>query len=64
MEAPTKGQIKSENKQSVKVIEELLSKLSVSKSADEALGTAQELAVFINGGIEEEAAPIQYVFTR
>ncbi|KAK5175531.1 translational elongation factor EF-1 alpha [Saxophila tyrrhenica] len=57
----SESQIKSENKQSVKVLEELMSKLSVSKSADEAKGTAQELAVFINGDIEEKDAPTKAV---
>lgn len=57
----TKAQVKSETKGSVKVLEELLSKLSVSKTADEAVGTTQEIAMFINGGIEDHDAPTKYV---
>lgn len=53
----SKGAIKSENKQSVKVLEELLAKLTVSKAQDEILATAQEIAIFINGDIEEKDAP-------
>ena len=53
----TEGQIKKENKQSTKVLEELMGKLSVSKPGDEAKGFSQEIATFINGDIEEEAAP-------
>ena len=50
-----------ENKQSVKVLEELLSKLAVSKTADDTKGTAQEIAVFINGDIQEQDAPVKAV---
>ena len=59
--APTEGQIKHENKQSTKVLEELMSKLSVSKAGDEAKGTSQEIATFINGDIEEKDAPTKAV---
>ncbi|KAF2161123.1 hypothetical protein M409DRAFT_69976 [Zasmidium cellare ATCC 36951] len=52
-----------ENKQSVKVLEELLNKLSVSKTADEAKGTSQEIAIFINGDIQEKDAPTKAVDT-
>ena len=38
---PTEGQVKAENKQSTKVLEDLMSKLSVAKTADEAKGTSQ-----------------------
>lgn len=55
----TQGQIKSENKQSVKVLEQLLAKLTVSKAQDEINGASQEIATFINGDIEEENAPTQ-----
>ena len=58
---PTEGQIKSENKQSTKVLEDLMSKLSIAKTADEAKGTAQEIATFINGDIEEKDAPTKAV---
>lgn len=50
-------QAKSENQQSLKVLEELLAKLNVSKAQDEINGVSQEIAIFINGDIEEEDAP-------
>lgn len=53
----SQGQIKSENKQSVKVLEQLLQKLTVSKAQDEINASSQEIAIFINGDIEEEDAP-------
>ncbi|KAF2722990.1 ABC transporter domain-containing protein [Polychaeton citri CBS 116435] len=53
--------VKSENAQSIKALEELLSKLSVSKTADEARGFSQEIATFINGNIEEQNAPTQAI---
>lgn len=49
--------VKKENRTSVKVLEELLAKLSVSKDASEITATSQDLAVFINGDIEEADAP-------
>ncbi|KAF2479706.1 ABC transporter domain-containing protein [Neohortaea acidophila] len=58
---PTDGQIRSENKKSEKVLEELLSKLSVSQVGDEAKGTSQEIATFINGDIEVKDAPTKAV---
>jgi elongation factor 3 len=50
-----------ENAQSVQVLEELLQKLAVSKTADEAKGASQEIATFINGDIQGEAAPTKAV---
>jgi elongation factor 3 len=49
--------IKSENSKSVKVLEELLSKLTVSKAQDEINASALDLATFVNGDIEEADAP-------
>jgi len=57
----SEGQIRKENKQSTQVLEELMKKLSVSKPGDDAKGTSQEIAVFINGDIEEHAAPTKAV---
>ena len=54
---------KKENKQSVAVLDELMSKLAISKVGDEAKGTAIEIAQFINGDIEEGDAPVKYVTT-
>lgn len=50
----------SENAKSVKVLEELLQKLSVSKG-DETEYAAKNLASFVNGPIEEEAVPAKFV---
>ncbi|OQO02178.1 Elongation factor 3 [Cryoendolithus antarcticus] len=58
-DAHSASQIKSENKQSTAVLEQLLTKLSIGK--DDTKGTAQEIALFINGDIEEEAAPTKFV---
>jgi elongation factor 3 len=55
------AQVAKENKQSTKVLEELMSKLSVSKTGDEAKGFSQEIATFINGPIEEHEAPTKAV---
>ena len=53
----SQGAIKAENKQSVKVLEQLLQKLTVSKEQDEINASTQEIATFINGDIEEQDAP-------
>lgn len=55
--------VNSENKQSIKVLDELLSKLNISKSQDEVNGASLEIATFINGDIEEQDAPTKYVAT-
>lgn len=51
--------VKAENSKSLKVLEELMSKLSVSKAQDEINAAANDIAVFINGDIEEADAPTQ-----
>lgn len=48
---------KAENQKSVKVLDELLGKLNISKSADETSAAAGNIATFINGAIEEHDAP-------
>lgn len=48
---------KSENQKSVKVLDELLNKLTLSKTADETSAAAGNIATFINGDIEEHDAP-------
>ncbi|KAF2136757.1 uncharacterized protein K452DRAFT_292087 [Aplosporella prunicola CBS 121167] len=57
----TAGQVKSENQKSVKVLEELLQKLTLSKAQDEINAASLDLATFINGDIEEGDAPTQAV---
>lgn len=49
--------IMSENKQSIKVLDELLAKLTISKEQDQINGVSSEIATFINGDIEEKDAP-------
>jgi elongation factor 3 len=51
------GKVASENAKSIKVLDELMAKLSVSKSQDDTNAAAQNIASFINGPIEEAAAP-------
>jgi elongation factor 3 len=48
---------KAENLKSIKVLDELLNKLTISKSADETSAAAGNIATFINGPIEEHDAP-------
>lgn len=49
--------VAAENQKSVKVLDELLQKLTVSKTKDEATYAAENLATFINGPIEEHEVP-------
>lgn len=49
--------IASENKKSLKVLDELFAALSVSPLGSEAESAAKNLAHFINGPIEEHDAP-------
>jgi elongation factor 3 len=46
-----------ENAQSIKVLDELMAKLSVSKSQDEVNAASTNIAIFINGAIAEQDAP-------
>ena len=55
----TPGQVKKENKETLNVLEELLSKLSVSKAQDEINESSSEIASFINGDIQEGDAPVK-----
>ena len=52
---------KSENQKSVKVLDELLYALNLSKTADQTSSAAGNIATFINGDIEEHDAPTKYV---
>ncbi|RDW80489.1 hypothetical protein BP5796_05187 [Coleophoma crateriformis] len=51
----------AENKNSVKVLEDLMSKLTVSKAQEEINAASKNLATFINGAIEEKDVPTQTV---
>ncbi|KAI9757882.1 MAG: translational elongation factor EF-1 alpha [Lichina confinis] len=59
-QAPPKV-VAAENAKSVKVLDELLAKLSVSKTADETNVAAANIATFINGPIEERDAPTKAI---
>ena len=59
----TAKDVKSENSKAFKALEEMMQKLTVSKAQDEINASAQAIATFINGDIEEADAPTQYVNT-
>ncbi|MCJ1482702.1 translational elongation factor EF-1 alpha [Schaereria dolodes] len=52
---------KAENQKSIKVLDELLSQLKISKTAAETSAAAGSIATFINGDIEEHDAPTKAV---
>lgn len=54
---PPSGKAKAENAQSIRVLDDLLSKLNISKSQDEVNAATSNIACFINGPIEEADAP-------
>jgi elongation factor 3 len=51
------SQIAAENAQSVKVLDELMQQLSISKEADAIKSASQEIASFINGRIQDLDTP-------
>ena len=53
--------IKSENSKALKALEEMMQKLTLCKAQDEINASAQAIATFINGDIEEADAPTKYV---
>lgn len=55
------AQIKSENAKAVKVLEELLQKLTISKEQSDINDASLNLSNYVNGDIEEQAAPTQVV---
>lgn len=48
-----------ENAQSIKVLDELMQKLTVSKEADAIKGASHDLASFINGSIVDLDVPVK-----
>ncbi|KAJ5042278.1 uncharacterized protein L3040_004830 [Drepanopeziza brunnea f. sp. 'multigermtubi'] len=50
-----------ENKESLKVLDELMAKLSISKAQEDINAATHNLAVFINSPIEENDAPVKTV---
>jgi elongation factor 3 len=59
---PSSNSKMAENKNSVKVLDELMAKLNISKAQEDINAATYNLAVFINGPIEEHDAPTKYVF--
>jgi len=57
MDTVSAAAVKSENQKSMKVIEELLAKLTVSKAQEDINAASLDLASFINGEIVEGDAP-------
>lgn len=53
--------IASENQKSLKVLDELLNKLTISKNAQDAESAAENLATFINGPSVEHEIPTKLV---
>ena len=51
------SKVSKENAQSIKVLDDLLAQLSISKSKDEVNAATHNIASFINGPIEEQDAP-------
>ncbi|CEJ90435.1 Putative Elongation factor 3 [[Torrubiella] hemipterigena] len=51
----------SENAQSVKILDELFQKLTVSKEAAEIKESSQEIASFVNGRIEDQDVPTKLI---
>lgn len=49
----------SENAQSVKVLDDLMSKLTISKDAASIKEASGALATFINGNIQDQEAPLR-----
>lgn len=47
----------AENKNSIKVLDELMAKLTVSKAQEDINAATKNIATFINGPIEEHDAP-------
>ena len=51
------AQVAAENAKSVKVLDELMQKLTISKEADAVKESAGAIATFINGGIVDLETP-------
>jgi len=54
---PETSKMANENKNSVKVLDELMAKLNISKAQEDINAATLNLATFINGPIEEHDAP-------
>lgn len=63
MPAAMDAKTASENAQSIKVLDDLMQKLTISKEADEIKAASQALATFINGGIEDLDTPTKTIET-
>ena len=54
---PASANMANENKNSVKILDELMAKLNLSKAQEDVNAATLNLATFINGPIEEHDAP-------
>jgi elongation factor 3 len=54
---PETPKMANENKNSVKILDELMAKLNISKAQEDINAATLNLATFINGPIEEHDAP-------
>jgi elongation factor 3 len=54
---PSSNDKMAENKNSVKILDELMAKLNISKAQEDINAATYNLATFINGSIEENDAP-------
>jgi elongation factor 3 len=54
---PASAKMANENKNSVKILDELMAKLNISKAQEDVNAATLNLATFINGPIEEHDAP-------
>jgi len=61
MPAATSAQVAAENAKSVKVLDELMQKLAISKEADAIKEASAEIASFINGRIEDLDTPVKTI---
>lgn len=57
--SPANMSSSKENQNSVKVLDELMAKLNISKAQEDINAAAHNLSVFINGDIETKTAPTQ-----
>ncbi|RDL39871.1 ARM repeat-containing protein [Venustampulla echinocandica] len=58
---PSASKMANENKNSVKILDELMAKLTISKAQEDINAATHNLAIFINGPIEEHDAPTKTV---
>lgn len=60
-QATSSNMASKENKTSLKVLDDLMAKLTISKEQDAINDATRNLAIFVNGDIETKDAPTKYV---